>query len=394
MNALIFLGSGVSYASGLPKVEELTHIILNGEWHRHTDSNYYPGQHPNNEYFRKNEFSKKIQKFLNYLKGYADKYMKTRGLKEATYEDIYFLVRQLHDELSGETDNPVIGDLISKIRIELDVDHNPDFSDIGTQLDFKDFCWRAEDFINCVVWQSLYTKNPPTGFDLIAELNGSNLFERIDIATLNHDLLVEKYLESQMILFTDGFSLPDGDFCYFKPDEYKISNNKVRLFKLHGSIDLYRMRTLNKDTDTTTDFYAKVSGNHWRMRDANGNFVGDTLNSYPIFLTGTMNKLSDYNFGIIRTIHLIFDEVLRSHDTMIMSGYGWNDKGINGRLMEWILSSSDKKLILLHEDPESIKKSRSAMWHSYDNLVKWGRLIPVKKWFSDTRLEDIIDYLE
>ena len=53
----------------------------------------------------------------------------------------------------------------------------------------------------------------------------------------------------------------------------------------------------------------------------------------------------------------------------------------------------NRKIIFLHEDPESIKDSKSAMWHRYDDLIKWGRLIPVKSWMSDTKLNDISKYL-
>ena len=74
-----------------------------------------------------------------------------------------------------------------------------------------------------------------------------------------------------------------------------------------------------------------------------------------------------------------------------MSGYGWNDKGINGRLFQWLRSSLMNKIILLHREPEEkIKKgSKSPMWHSYDDLVKNGRLIPVKKWLSEVNIEQI-----
>ena len=79
-----------------------------------------------------------------------------------------------------------------------------------------------------------------------------------------------------------------------------------------------------------------------------------------------------------------------------MSGYGWNDRGINGRLFEWILSSSDKRLFLLHENPEEKIKnnSKSAMWHRYDDLVNDGRLIPIKKWLSDVTMDELIQIIQ
>lgn len=391
MNILFFLGSGVSFKTGLPNTKEITEKILNEDWYRHTDSNFYKGKHPN-ENFHKLDITPKIQKFLNYLKQYADNYLKPRGIEESNYEDIYYLVNQLHDELSLNTDNPALKSFIDYLIIELDIYNNPDFTELEIPIDFKDFCWKAEDFVNCVIWQCLYTDNQSTGFDLITEIMKSNNIERVDIATLNHDLLVERFLTENKIHFTDGFSEPDGDFCYFAPNSYD-NNNKFRFYKLHGSINWYGIRFYDKEKNFTTDFYSKVIQNHWRLRNGKGELIGNTLEAYPRFLTGTGNKLNAYNFGIIRSVHMKFDQALSDHNIMIMSGYGWNDKGINGRLMEWILSSDDRKLILLHEDPESIKKSRSAMWHKYDDLVKWGKLIPVKKWMSDTKLDDIIQYL-
>lgn len=395
MNTLFFLGSGVSYKTGLPSTKEITESLLNGEWWRHTDSNFYPGKQ-NNLYFERTDITPKIQKFLEYIKQYCDKYLKPRGIDESNYENIYYIINQLHNELSYESDNPALKPFINYLNKELDFSNNPDFAELDIQVDFKDFCWRAEDFINCVIWHSVYTKNLIQGFDLINEIIENKNFDKIDIVTLNHDLLIERYLSENKIEFCDGFSEPDGDYCYFIPDTYRETSKQVRLIKLHGSINWYRLRHFNKETNTTIDFYIKLlSGkDHWRVYNSKGELFGNTMEAYPIFLTGTMNKLSDYNFGIVRSVHLRYDEILEKHNTIVMSGYGWNDKGINGRLQEWIMTSDEKKIILLHEDPESIKKSRSFMWHRFDDLVKWGRLIPVKKWMSDTKLSDIEKHIK
>jgi hypothetical protein len=392
MNILFFLGSGVSYKTGLPDTKTITERLLNEDWHYHTDSNFYSGLHPH-ENWRDEDITPLTQKFLKYIKKFADSYLKERGIEKVNYEDIFYIVKQLHDELSFETDNPAIKFFIEHLIEEFDIENNPDFVELGIRMDFKDFCWKAKDFINCVVWQSVYTSSHPKGFDLLKEIIECDEFEKIDVATLNHDLLIEKFLKDIKIEYCDGFSEPDGDFCYFVPELYNEKSNKIRLFKLHGSVNWYRLRDYDKKTNTTTDFYAKVINNdHWHCKNSKGEMLS-TIKSYPIFLTGTMNKLSDYNFGIVRSVHLKFDEVLYKYDNIIMSGYGWNDKGINGRLMEWLLNSDDRKLILLHEEPESIKKSKSAMWHRYDDLIKWKRLIPMKKWMSDTKLDDIRSYL-
>lgn len=390
---LFFFGSGVSFPSGLPSANEITNKILIGEWNRHTDSNFYPGRNTN-PVFAKNDITPKIQIFLKFIKEYADEYFAKRMIGEANYEHIYFIVNQLHNELTFESDNPALKPFIQFIENKFDFENNKEFFEYDKPIGFKDLVWRSEDFINCVIWQSLYSENDPIGFELITEILNFNKNLNLDIATLNHDLILEKYLDNNSITFFDGFSEPNGDFCYFTPNNYSKCIQRIKLYKLHGSLNWYRLRTFDENKKLTTDFYAKLVGNnHWNVQDKEGNFLGNTLESYPIFLSGTGNKLSAYNSGIIKFIHLEFDEVLIKHDLMIMSGYGWNDKGINIRLMEWIMTSDQRKLIILHEDPESIKKSRSAMWHRYDDLVKWGRLIPINKWMSDTKLDDIKEYL-
>ena len=396
MDILFFLGSGVSYKSGLPDTKTITDNLLNEDWWSHTDRNFYRGQN-SNEYFRKYDITPKLQSLLKYIKEYSDKYYKgrykTKPNLEANYEDIFFIVKQVHDELTGEIDNPAIKFFIEHLQDKFQFGTNPDFSYFDKPQPMDEIFWRAEDFINCVVWQSLPIKTKPVGFDLILNFIKSNDYEVIDIATVNHDLLTEEFLMQNNVDFTDGFTNPDGDFCYFNPTLYRNEGKKVNLYKLHGSNNWYRLRNYDKKTNSTTDFYAKVLRNHFRCQNAKGEHIGSTLEHYPIFLTGTINKLADYNFGIVRDVHLKFDEVLFKHNIIIMSGYGWNDKGINGRLMEWILSSQDRKLILLHENPESLRKSKSAMWHRYDDLVKWGRLIPVRKYMCDTTIKDIMPYL-
>ena len=229
---------------------------------------------------------------------------------------------------------------------------------------------------------------------MIGDLVNDKNIDRVNLVTLNHDLLIERYLENISCYFIDGFTEPDGEFCYFNQKLYDNENEKVKLYKLHGSLNWYRIRDYVKEENTTYDFYAKLVGNNrWHCKNSKGKVL-TTIESYPIFLTGTYNKQSDYSHGIIRYVHLKFYECLYNCNIIIMSGYGWNDKGVNTYLFEWIMTSKDRKLILLHENPESIKESKSAMWHRYDDFIKWGRIIPVKKWMSDTKLNDILEYLK
>jgi hypothetical protein len=67
---------------------------------------------------------------------------------------------------------------------------------------------------------------------------------------------------------------------------------------------------------------------------------------------------------------------------------------MNGRLMEWLHAPGDRRVVLLHERPEELESSKSAMLHPYDDLVKRGKLLLVEKWLCDTSLSDVQPYLQ
>lgn len=46
MDIILFLGSGISFPSGLPNGYEITHSMLYDKWHSHSDQLYYSGLHP------------------------------------------------------------------------------------------------------------------------------------------------------------------------------------------------------------------------------------------------------------------------------------------------------------------------------------------------------------
>jgi hypothetical protein len=77
------------------------------------------------------------------------------------------------------------------------------------------------------------------GFDLILELVNSPQIEQLNIVTPNHDTLVERFLAENGIDFVDGFGKPDGDVRWYDDYTYDIDQARIRLVKLHGSINWY-----------------------------------------------------------------------------------------------------------------------------------------------------------
>jgi len=392
MNIILFLGSGISFPTGLPNVNQITESLLNDKWFDHSDLTFVKGEHPS-VYLRSQNIVPKLQSFLRIIKEDNDKFLKTRYNRTSNYEDLFYICDQIYSHESGEIDNPALIPFIEYLtkrtrEICIPIPSRPE-----QEINLKFLADRSCDLIQNVVWHSLSTNKKPVGMDFLIELANSKEIENLFVFTLNHDLLIEKTLSNNNIPFIDGFGTNDGEIRYFNPNLYS-NTGKIYLFKLHGSINWYRFRIYDDNNNVTIDKYGMLIGNDPNhVKDKEGNFI-DNISIHPIFLTGSYNKLYSYNFGIFHILSCLFDDFLSKSNLLIISGYGWNDKGINGRLFQWLRSSLKNKIILLHREPEEkIKKgSKSPMWHSYDDLVKNRRLIPVKKWLSEANFEQIKQY--
>lgn len=262
---------------------------------------------------------------------------------ESNYEDLFYLSQQIADEEDGEIFNPAVFSFVSEIRDKFQKFMiTIPYTEEKTTL--SKIARRSCVFIECVIRDKLSYNKSPIGLDLISDMAKSEIFNTIDIVTLNHDLLIERQLNEKHVQYIDGFGDPDGDIKHFDPELFeKIC--MVRLFKLHGSIDWYVFRD---DTKPPEILYMgkpdKNSPNRPFKNSSGGNVFPDSGN--PIILAGTYNKIMDYNFGIFYQLIYRFRKSLREKNIMIMSGYGWNDKGINHIIKEWIQTPSEKCLYL------------------------------------------------
>src|SRR6266536_3142341 len=229
MKLLLFLGSGVSYPSGLPSVNELTQSLLNDQWIQHTDGCFYPaGVGPRGL----NDPAHILQDFLALLMPHADRSHAMTGRK-ANYEDLYFLAEQVAEDVRGWADNPAIHPFISELKRQTTQLTNTLHESLGKIANM------ACEFIRCVVYNRLAKTGDVRGLNLIESLARADSIEKLAIVTVNHDLLIERLLEEKGVGFVDGFGEPVGDVRYFEPSAFGLQT-KVRLLKLHGSINWYR----------------------------------------------------------------------------------------------------------------------------------------------------------
>jgi hypothetical protein len=382
-SVILFLGSGISYDSGLPTVRGITDSLFDGEWSARPGDGFCPGSSGG---VASAPWVPKLREFLRVLSSHADRYATRRRQSPATYEDLYFLCQQIRDEETSEIDNPAIQPFCDLIRNEIGPlcqRFEPPNQEIEVNL--GEFARKSCQFIECVVENSLATCVSPKGLGLVGQL-AHEPGVKLTITTLNHDLLVERSLETQAIPYADGYDQPAPDLCWFNPALFEARDSKVKLLKLHGSINWGWWSSKNQQ-----GWAKRQLGTKPPYRDLSG----DVLTRYPdsVCLIGTYNKLPSYNYGALAHLHTKFFLLLQEHANIVMSGYGWNDHSINGRLLEWLYGRSDRKIVLLHERPEELKSSKSAMWHRYDKLVQSGKLIALRKWLSGTQLDEIRRYI-
>lgn len=389
LKPMLFLGSGISLPTGLPDLSEITAQLFQKEWHKHSDQTFYPGPSPN-PHDQGDEYVFVVKSFLKLLNEFSAPYLLDRRSAKTNYEDIYYLCRQIVDNERLEIDNPAIEPFVRIIRRKSKCLISQ-LSDSYHSVDLAELASNAMVYINCVIYYALYTNKMPIGLGLICEL--AKVCKALDIVSLNHDLLIENELNTNKIEFVDGFGKPNSDVRLFDSRLFDKRTPSIKLYKLHGSINWHRFQdevSQGGHKKYVDRYCASLNRDFQHSKSGRRRLL--FLNYTPIFLTGTYNKLSDYNFGIIRHIQTKFEKAITQHNIIIMSGYGWNDRGINGQLFDWLFSSSHKRIILLHKDPEKkIKEeSRSGMWHRYDKLVSEGRLIPIKKWLSEISLDEIL----
>lgn len=385
MKIILFVGSGISFDSGLPNAEKITDMLLKESWHTDVANNFYSDEQANAKISPFN-IAPRLQSFLTILKESADNYLRLRMNPKSTYEDLFFLCQQIFDDQNGEIENPAIEPFIRELRHKTQELCSP--IPFREEVNLRFLAKSSLNFIQCVVWQVLLNPTELIGLNLIIELAKKQSIEMLDIATLNHDLLIEKFLKENRMQFNDGFDPVDEKIRYFNPELYDKDDVKINIFKLHGSINWYRFKIvrngiIEKRYGTTShDYQSFLNLSEYPI----------TIQDHkPVFLSGSYNKIFEYDFGIFSKIHDKFFSHLSQHKIMIMSGYGWNDRGMNKRLLDWIESSRQNRLILLHRNPElEIKRnSRSEMWDYYDDLMKKGQLVTIKKWLSETSLQDI-----
>jgi len=360
-------------------VADLTTSLLDGAWTPHTDGTFYPS--PPDDGVKSIGVALRAQEFLRLIKTEIDPHLLASDDRSANYEDVYAAALQIVQDETREIPNPLIRRTVLAIKQasrhlhvgqECHIDENP----------FASLADRACDLVQWAVFFGLVRAKTPVGMDAISDV--ARKADTMDVFTLNHERLIERQLMGGGISFVDGFGDRKGDVRIF---DNRWSGERVRVLKLHGSTHWYLFRF------NEWDQFAAVEANQGYAKDEHGRLL-DSLDPKPLFLTGTTVKEQSYGVSLIGEIFSKFRELLSTHRTLICSGYGFTDKGINIRLNQWLRDAEGNRIVVLHQDPEEeLPHKRFWFWRWSDYLRK-GKVILVHKWLADCTAADLEPYFD
>lgn len=382
MQKIAFLvGSGLSSSAGMPSTKDITDQVLSAGRESSEQSVFRPRDKADTS---DQEIGlEHILGFLRCLKQEVDRYYADQPEHHTDYEDLYYAASQICDSERGEYDNPAILPFIERIQTELRA-----LPGIGSaKVPLQALAAAVTHYIRNVVWRMLIGK--PERVNPMVSIKGAcddPQLQRIDIFSLNHDMVLERYMESQGIAFTDGFGTPRQGIRYWNPDLFKSPDFHVRLFKLHGSVNWFRLH----DDRSGELIGIPADWKHRPQLNAAPTTVDHPAEGAPLFLAGTFNKMLQYINDIYADLHYQFRYSLRESQHLFVCGYSFGDKGINTRIIEWMNLSGDKTLIVAHPDPEDLKlKARPGIARHWQAWQDQGRLHFLPKGIEDVSWEEI-----
>jgi hypothetical protein len=382
-------GSGISIPAGMPCVNQITEKVSSGTGvMRHTDGNYYFGEPLYAHAGIPDEYVPRVVEFLKTLSLEIQQYYSSKRLgnyskREVNYEDLYYVAQQICDSETGKYDNPIVQAFIDKILPDIEALFIRREDEIMEWTPFR-IARQATHYIHCIVREFL--KKEPADLDYLHCVRDA--FHDLDISsvdlfTVNHDTVIEQYLDQCGIEYTDGFRPPENGVRYWSPKVFEDPSRNARLLKLHGSVNwsLFEPDVVG----------ISIDGRPWLAENLNGQPL-DLVDDRPMLLAGTFNKMLQYTSGIYADLYCEFRRALRETELLIVSGYSFGDKGINRQLVEWANSSEQKVMVVIHSKPGGLKKGAGPdIFKKWDSWLQGKRLVLVQSLIQDTSWKHIKD---
>jgi hypothetical protein len=362
---VFLLGSGISIPAELPSTNQLTEAVLAGD-----------------SYDAHSHESFSIYSFLRLVRDAVEgHFQKLNG--PSNYEDLYYVCSQLTGHNSSNFENPVVVPFVQQLLPSLQ-SRCPD----ATEKTLYDLAEEALHHIADVVAKKLRkSATSVKHLSFIYDACVNPQYDIIDIFTLNHDCLIEKYLRSRGVDPVDGFGRPNPKVRYWNPGVFQNKESKINLFKLHGSVDWCRLRPWSQGWEQEAIGILPEGADPSRLHL-------DVMDGRPHILIGTFNKMLEYTGGVFLDLLYQLRHRLRLTTNLVVCGYGFADKGINTQLAEWIYSNAANRICVIHPQPNNLGNSaRGAIKNKWEDWKKNRRLIVLPKRVECVTFEKICEAL-
>ena len=381
MSISFLLGSGISIGADLPSMSGITDEVLFGNYRRGSNDSFRPSESTSEIDVigtKAEDEMHRIQTFLRWLGARAGLRYEPDYSRVVNYEDLAYLAGQIYDDCFGEYENPAIAPFIDEALASLwevlaKLGTSPT-DKLGTLAgDAVDF---IRDVLGIMLAQATAKASRTEHLKMLvnAALEAGNT--GLNVFTLNHDRLLEGYLQASNVDVVDGFGREDVDLGIrrWNPDLLDRGEAEkgpfVRLFKLHGSLGWRRIRPETPGEKGRTDAAQERSRqDEYVGIRSNADLKGKADHSgrvhkevgRSLVLAGTFNKMLDYTRHIFLEHHYRFHRFLADSTNLVVCGYGFGDKGINGRIAEWMCvspESATRRMQII--DWRTLKETRNA----------------------------------
>jgi hypothetical protein len=200
------------------------------------------------------------------------------------------------------------------------------------------------------------TADPAVAFDTLDEVI-KTIGARFAFFSLNHDLLLERFLQGKNVRFYDGFEIhPETpDFRTFNFSRRAFEKARLSVTKLHGSVNWRRYRHIR----------SRVARDKWRDEffgiRLQENRVFELMDELPLVLVGTFNKILQYSTPVFLQMMGEFHHYLQTSSHLIVCGYGFGDKGINTLLAYWMSEKTPRTMYVIDPHPFDEGRCRGAI---------------------------------
>ena len=392
----ILLGSGI-HSGFLDSVGDLTKLILD----------YSPEYIGLNEQLDNNIIN--FRKFINIIHNEIKVFFKGYLIKP-TYEDIIYLLLQFKEHNDGFKFNPAFDYFYKNVLIqygfsELDINKKNIYSEVNKAFFSSSHHSNLLEAIYRFISERLNISSAKQN-GIIKNIDPLTILTKsiyqidsseLNIFSLNHDTAFEDSFIQNNIKYNDGFS--SGISCnpnsYTNGIKFDIksfnSYSNINLLKLHGSINWfynnYNRELINIDApiELFEPYIYKLT-----------NGVSYPYDDLAI-IAGIYNKLELYTTSSFFDLFCLFKQKLYNSNHLVISGYGFMDKGINNFISEWLLKDADNKILLIHPDinqltNKSIKNitlKETFIYRNYQTFLDKNKLFVLDSKFSGLKTDSV-----